>query len=77
MDDRKVLAHIHELIDCEEQLYLRGNLKKAEMKKIQRMKIERDRCWDLLRQRRALREAGKDPEDAHIRSRRVVENYKQ
>lgn len=36
-----------------------------------------DQCWDLLRQRQALREAGQDPEKAHVRSLGTVENYQQ
>ena len=36
-----------------------------------------DQCWDLLRQRRALIEAGRDPEDASVRGVNTVEEYKQ
>ncbi|HXU47731.1 MAG TPA: DUF2630 family protein, partial [Candidatus Binatia bacterium] len=36
-----------------------------------------DQCWDLLRQREALREFGKDPDRAQVRSADVVENYEQ
>jgi hypothetical protein len=36
-----------------------------------------DQCWDLLRQRRALRGAGRDPDEAHVRPAKVVENYEQ
>jgi len=39
--------------------------------------IELDQCWDLLRQRRALREFGRDPEQAKVRPPKVVENYEQ
>ena len=41
------------------------------------LKVELDQCWDLLRQRRALREFGKDPEKAKVRAANVVENYEQ
>ena len=37
--------------------------------------VELDQCWDLLRQRRALRETGRDPGDAHLRPPEVVEKY--
>jgi hypothetical protein len=36
-----------------------------------------DQCWDLLRQRRARRDAGQDPDAATVRSERVVEGYQQ
>jgi len=41
------------------------------------MKVELDQCWDLLRQRRALREFGRDPDQAKVRPPKVVENYEQ
>jgi hypothetical protein len=41
------------------------------------VRVELDRCWDLLRQRRALRDAGGDPDAAEVRDANVVENYRQ
>ena len=41
------------------------------------VEVELDQCWDLLRQRRALREAGRDPDAADARRPEVVENYEQ
>jgi hypothetical protein len=41
-----------------------------------KINVELDRCWDLLRQRRALREYGRDPDQAEVRPAKVVENYK-
>jgi hypothetical protein len=41
------------------------------------VEVELDRCWDLLRQRRALRDAGADPDDAAVRDARTVERYLQ
>jgi hypothetical protein len=38
--------------------------------------VELDSCWDLLRQRRALRESGRDPATGQMRPPRIVENYK-
>jgi hypothetical protein len=46
----------------------------VELKKIQ---VELDQCWDLLRQRRAKREFGEDPNEAHVRPASVVEKYEQ
>ena len=41
------------------------------------LKVELDQCWDLLRQRRALREFGEDPNHAKVRPASVVEKYEQ
>jgi hypothetical protein len=41
------------------------------------IEVELDRCWDLLRQRRALRNAGADPDDATVRDSATVEGYLQ
>jgi len=41
------------------------------------IEVELDRCWDLLRQRRALRSAGADPDDAAVRDSATVEGYLQ
>ncbi len=77
MDDNKVLKHIQELVEEEERLYTRGGLNEGERKRLQDMKVELDQCWDLLRQRRALREFGKDPDKAQVRPPGTVENYEQ
>ena len=41
------------------------------------VQVELDRCWDLLRQRRALRDAGADPDEAEARDADIVERYRQ
>jgi hypothetical protein len=41
------------------------------------VKVALDQCWDLLRQRRALREFGEDPDKAKVRPAKIVENYEQ
>jgi hypothetical protein len=43
--------------------------------RLEEIRVELDRLWDLLRQRNALREAGRDPDDATERSAEVVEKY--
>jgi predicted nuclease with TOPRIM domain len=43
--------------------------------RLEEIRVELDRLWDFLRQRRALRDAGQDPEDASERSADVVEKY--
>ena len=77
MDDNKVLKHITNLVEEEEHLYTKGNLSDAEKKKLDKIKIELDQCWDFLRQRRALRDAGKNPDEAKVRPPGIVENYEQ
>ena len=41
------------------------------------LKVTLDQCWDLLRQRRALDQAGLDPEAAQVRDAHIVEQYEQ
>ena len=77
VDDSKVLGHIKDLVEEEEKLYGKGHLTDSEKKHLGRMKVELDQCWDLLRQRRALRDAGKNPDDAKVRPPDIVENYEQ
>jgi hypothetical protein len=76
MDDGQVLKH-KVLTEEEERLYSKGNLSEKEVKSLHQMNVELDQCWDLLRQRQALRAAGKNAEDAKIRPPGVVENYEQ
>jgi Protein of unknown function (DUF2630) len=48
----------------------------AEKARLNEIDVELDRCWDLLRQRRGLREFGRNPDEAEVRPAKVVENYK-
>ena len=78
--DQPVLSHIQQLVEEEHRLYERGEhsaLADAERHKLEKVQVELDRCWDLLRQRRALRGAGVDPDGAQVRPAHVVENYEQ
>ena len=78
--DQPVLAHIQELVEEEHRLFGQGEhgtLADADREKLTSVQVELDRCWDLLRQRRALRQAGQDPDLAQVRSAQVVENYEQ
>jgi hypothetical protein len=74
--DKNVLGHIEELVNEEKKLYAQGEVSDAERERLARINVELDRCWDLLRQRRALREYGRDPDEAEVRPAKVVENYK-
>ena len=75
--DVLVLNHIDQLVKEEEQLYAKSELTEGDRKRLAELKIELDRYWDLLRQRRALREFGSDPDSARIRPAKIVENYEQ
>jgi hypothetical protein len=73
--DQTVLKHIEQLVAEEKELYGRGAISDEEKKRLSGINVELDQCWDLLRQRRALREFGRNPDDAEIRPAKVVENY--
>jgi hypothetical protein len=75
--DQTVLGHIDQLVKEEERLYAQGELSVDDRKRLSDLKVELDQCWDLLRQRRALREFGEDPDKAKVRPAKTVENYEQ
>ncbi len=77
MEDKKVLTEITKLTEQEERLYAKVDLTDEDIKHLDKMKVELDQCWDLLNQRRSLRDAGKNPNNAHVRSANIVENYEQ
>ncbi len=78
--DQPVLAHIQRLVEEEHQLFERGehgSVEDADLQRLTKVQVELDQCWDLLRQRRALRGAGQDPDMAQVRPPQIVENYEQ
>ena len=79
MDDRAtdqpILNHIQRLVSEEQRLYAHRALTKADGKRLEKIQIELDQCWDLLRQRRALRDVGEDPNEAEVRTPKVVKQY--
>jgi hypothetical protein len=77
MNDQEIIAHIENLMQEERTLLDAVGLKPDEENRLHEIQVERDQYWDLLRQRRALRDAGDDPEKAQIRPPDVVEHYKQ
>jgi hypothetical protein len=80
MDDDQIHGHIEQLVSEEHQLWSRessGQATDDDRRRLDQVKVSLDQCWDLLRQRRALREEGGNPEDAHVRSEDVVERYEQ
>ncbi|QLL06695.1 DUF2630 family protein [Mycobacterium vicinigordonae] len=78
-NEHDTLAHIRDLV-AQEKL-LRTQLQQGEIstteehERLQSIEVELDQCWDLLRQRRALRETGGDPREATVRPANEVEGY--
>ena len=77
LGDQPVLTYIQRLVEEEQRLYQQGKLPQADRKRLGQVQVELDQCWDLLRQRRALRDVGLDPDDAQVRPPQIVENYEQ
>jgi hypothetical protein len=81
MDDKQILQRISELVDEEHGLRTRaqqGEIDNAEERsRLQELEVALDQCWDLLRQRRAARESGADPNAAQARPVSEVERYLQ
>jgi hypothetical protein len=80
MDDAEIVRRIGELAEEEHQLersHSGTGLSAAEQERLASIEASLDQCWDLLRQRRARRHAGQDPDDAVQRSTSVVEGYEQ
>jgi len=80
MADEQIHSRIEQLVAEEQELYERvtgGGLDESEHRRLESINVGLDQCWDLLRQRRALREAGYDPSAAHVRDPEVVERYEQ
>jgi hypothetical protein len=73
--EQTVLRHIKELADEEHRLYEKGNLTDDERARLKSINIALDQYWDLLRQRRAKREYGQNPDEAEIRRPGVVEKF--
>jgi Protein of unknown function (DUF2630) len=81
MDDKQILHRITELVDEEHGLRTRAQAGQVdtedERARLRELEVALDQCWDLLRQRRAAREAGADPNAAQARPVPEVEGYLQ
>lgn len=73
--DESILASINRLVNEEHHLWSAPDRDSYGQARLDEIRVELDQCWDLLRQRDALREFGKDPEAAHVRPPAVVEEY--
>jgi hypothetical protein len=80
MDDREIVARINGLVDEEhhlEEAHVGKGLSPTETERLRAIEVQLDQCWDLLRQRRARRDAGQDPDQAEVRDPSIVERYQQ
>ena len=84
MDDASILSRIESLVEEEHTLMSRERTDAsreealdADRERLERVSVELDRCWDLLRQRRARRSAGQNPDEAQVRDAETVERYQQ
>ena len=80
MEDPQIHDAIDRMVEEEHQLWGReaaGAATEADRQRLEELRVSLDRTWDLLRQRRARREAGQSPEGAELRSPETVEHYEQ
>jgi hypothetical protein len=81
MDDTTILKHITELVEEEHELTnlaeQEGGLNDEQHARMKALEVSLDQCWDLLRQRRARRSAGLNPDQAEVRDPKIVEHYLQ
>ncbi len=80
MDDAEIVQRISELAQEEHRLersHAGTGLDGPELERLESIEASLDQCWDLLRQRRARRHAGQDPEEAIARPSSIVEGYQQ
>ncbi len=78
MDDQNLIERIDALANEEHRLFemeLAGNFSIEHQERLKELQVMLDRCWDLMRQRRAKREFGLDPDATHLRDDKTVENY--
>lgn len=80
MDDPQIHGAIDDMVAEEHRLWEReaaGEASEADRQRLEALRVSLDQCWDLLRQRRARRDAGQNPEGAELRSPEIVERYEQ
>ena len=80
MNESEILAEVARLVDEEHAIEREHGRQPSDDEahaRLRGLEVSLDRCWDLLRQRRARRDAGLDPDDANPRSGPVVEGYQQ
>lgn len=74
--DEDIASHVNRLVEEEHELRAHAAGEPVDVDRLQRIEVELDQCWDLLRQRRARRSVGLDPDDASARPAEIVEHYR-
>ena len=80
MEDPQIHGSIDRMVAEEHELWQReaaGSATDGDRQRLEELRVSLDQCWDLLRQRRARREAGQNPDGAELRPSEVVERYQQ
>ena len=77
MDEKDLFSRINELVDEEHKLREGAEHTDDQRARLQQLEADLDQCWDLLRQRRAKRQYGENPDEAQARPEPQVENYLQ
>jgi hypothetical protein len=78
VDEQQILGRVHELVAEEHRLREQGSgLGADDRDRLRQLEVDLDQCWDVLRQRRARREYGENPDDAAVRPAGEVEGYLQ
>jgi uncharacterized protein DUF2630 len=80
LDDPQIHDSIDRMVAEEHKLWEReaaGEASESDRQRLEALRVSLDQCWDLLRQRRARRDAGQDPGGAEVRPAEVVERYEQ
>lgn len=78
MQDSDILGNINQLADEEHALWekeSRGEATEEDRLRLKRIQVTLDQCWDYLNQRRALRDARRNPDEAQVRDATTVERY--
>ena len=80
MNDNELLHTIEKLVNEEHELMQEaeeGQMDDTKHARMREIEVRLDQCWDLLRQRRARREFGLNPDEATVRDPEIVEHYQQ
>ncbi|MFZ0341148.1 MAG: DUF2630 family protein [Gaiellaceae bacterium] len=80
MEDPQIHGAIDRMVAEEHDLWQResaGDATESDRRRLAELRVSLDQCWDLLRQRRARRDAGQNPDAADLRPPEVVEHYEQ
>ena len=78
MDDTGLINNIDTLAREEHALFEKeshGKATPADQQRLAQLQAMLDQCWDLLRQRRAKREFGQNPDEAQMRDEKTIKGY--